>query len=259
MTKANVYKHHSIEPECEKVRIPDVDEQHPPELEESQEPLEDTPGPSEETSEVEAEREQDAPPAEPEPEPEPESEPEPEPLPVYPTGEELRELYENELAELCGAVGEQAYHDAVSRKTTELKDCIDSVKALMDEMALQQQEYMRQYTEELKYMAVDIAEKLVLEKISEDDAILQRLVLQSVNSVKNAEWLNVEVSERLVGLVDYLRKELAKPEYNGKATVFPIQGTDGLCRVTTEDGTIVCSIEAQAETLREAFRRAELL
>ena len=127
----------------------------------------------------------------------------------------------------------------------------------MDELAAAQQRFVEQYSEELKYMAVDIAEKMILEKISEDDAILQRLVLQSVGSLKNAQWLNVEISDRLVGLVDSVRAELTKPEYNGKATAFPVAGTDGLCRVTTEDGTIVSSIEAQAQNLREAFKEAE--
>ena len=82
-------------------------------------------------------------------------------------------------------------------------------------------------------------------------------MLQSVSSLKNAAWLNVEISERLVGLVDFIRKELDKPEYNGRATAFPVAGTDGICRVTTEDGTIVSSIEAQAQNLRSAFREAE--
>lgn len=257
MTKASVYKNHSLEPENQRVRIPDAEELEELPLEEAQETdlPEQEPGQEGESSETyEAAESEGAAESEPPSEPEPE----PEPLPVYPTGEELRQIYENELRELCANAGEQAYYDALSRKKAELRECVDSVKNLMDQMAQAQQEFIRQYSEELKYMAVDIAEKIVLQKISEDDAFMQPLVLQSVSSLKNAQWLNVEISERLVGLVDFIRKELEKPEYSGKATVFPVAGTDGLCRVTTEDGTIVSSIEAQAQNLREAFKDSEI-
>jgi len=118
-------------------------------------------------------------------------------------------------------------------------------------------QFIEEFTKELKYMAVDIAEKIILEKISEDDLILQRLVLQTVNNVKNAEWLNVEISERLVGLVDGIKKELEKPEYNGRAFVFPVAGSDSVCRVTTNDGTVVSTIEVQAANLRKTFREYE--
>lgn len=182
-----------------------------------------------------------------------EPEPEPEPEPPFPSREELCELYEQQLAELCTTVAEQAYYDAFSRKKAQLKSCIAQVKELTDALAESHRQFIDEYTEELKYMAIEIAEKMILEKIQEDDLILQRLVMHSVKSVKNAEWLNLEISERLVKLVDVMKTELEKPEYNGKAHVIPIAGTDDVCRVTTEDGTIVSTISTQAKSLRAAF------
>jgi len=171
-----------------------------------------------------------------------------------PGKEELRALYEKDLKELAASAAQQAYFDALNKKKAELRDCITGVQSLMDELVIEHRRFIEEYTNELKYMATDIAEKMILEKISEDDLILQRLVLQTVNSVKNAEWLNVEISERLVGLVDVIKKELEKPEYNGRAFVFPVAGTDSVCRVVTNEGAIVSSIEVQAENLREEFR-----
>lgn len=174
-----------------------------------------------------------------------------------PDGQMLSGIYKRELEELSASVAENAYFDALNKKKGELRDCISSVQNMMDELTRKHNEFIEQYTSELKYMAVDIAEKLMFEKIGEDDAILHRLVLQSVNSVKNAEWLRVELSERLVGLVDFMKKELEKPEYKGRAHVFPIAGTDDVCRVTTEDGTIVSTIGVQTNNLRKAFLEAD--
>jgi len=176
----------------------------------------------------------------------------------YPSdSQRLSEAYKRELEELSASVAEKAYYDALNKKKGELRECISSVQILTDELMCKHNEYIEQYTSELKYMAIDIAEKMMFEKISEDDAVLRRLVLQSVNSVKNYEWLSVELSERLVGLVDYIKKELEKPEYKGKAHVFPIAGTGDVCRVTTDEGTIVSSIGVQTDNLRKAFREID--
>ena len=171
--------------------------------------------------------------------------------------EELKAIYAQELKELAASVAQQAYFDALNKKKAEIKECISGVQALMDEMVRIHKQFIDDYTSELKYMAVDIAEKMILEKISEDDLILQRLVLQTMSTVKNAEWLNIEVSERLVGLVDSLKKELEKPEYNGRAFVFPVAGSDSVCRVVTNEGAVVSTIEVQANNLRKAFKEFE--
>ena len=171
--------------------------------------------------------------------------------------EELQEIYARELKELTASVAQQAYFDALNKKKAEIRDCINGVQELMDEMVRTHKQFIEDYTSELKYMAVDIAEKMILEKISEDDLILHRLILQTMSTVKNAEWINVEISERLVGLVDSLKKELEKPEYNGRAFVIPVAGSDSICRVVTNEGAIVSTIEVQADNLRKAFKEFE--
>lgn len=183
------------------------------------------------------------------------SEQEPELVPL--TLEEIQEMYEEDLKKLTDEVAKQAYYDAVKEKKSELKKTITDVKQLMDELVENQTEFIEQYTKELKYMAVEIAQKMILEKIEEDDLILERLVLKTIKNVKNAEWLKVEVSERLVNLIDHLNEEMDKPEYNGKAYVMPVAGTDDICRVTSEDGTIVSTISTQAENLKKVFRDFE--
>lgn len=179
------------------------------------------------------------------------------PQPKIPSKEELQVIYERNLKELATSVAQQAYFDALNKKKAELRDCISGVQTLMDELVVTHGKFIEEFTSELKYMATDIAEKIILEKISEDDLILRRLVLQTVNNVKNAEWLNVEISERLVGLVDVIKKELDKPEYNGRSFVFPVSGTDSVCRVVTNEGAIVSSVEDQINNLREEFRNFE--
>ena len=171
--------------------------------------------------------------------------------------ETLSVIYKKELDLLSQSVAEAAYFDALNKKKRELKDCISDVKTTLDELVKKHEEFMEQYTNELKYMAIDIAEKMICDKIKSDDEVLKKLVLQNIKSVKSAEWINVELSEKLVGLVDSIKTELETPEYKGRTSVVPVADKDDVCRITTEDGTIVSDIGVQADNLRKAFREAD--
>ena len=98
---------------------------------------------------------------------------------------------------------------------------------------------------------------MLLEKIDVDDTVLKKLVLQNVKNVKNAVWINVELSERLVGLVDSVKKELESSDYKGRISVFAVAEKEDTCRITTDEGTIVSTIGVQADNLRKAFREAD--
>ena len=173
------------------------------------------------------------------------------------TKEEVAEFYQAEIQQICKEAEERAYLDAITQKKIELRECIVQVNECLAAMQQSQEEYMLQYVGELKYMAVEIAEKMILTKLEEDDMVLQKLIMQMVSSMKSSSWLRVEISERLVNLVDFLKSELEKPEYHGRASVFPSPCMDDTCRVSTDEGTTVATISVQADTLRQAFSDAE--
>lgn len=180
---------------------------------------------------------------------EPSPPPEPEPL----TTQELAALYADELEALRQEARNQAYADALRQKKGELKECVEHVERLLDQLQDDQRQYMARYAEELRYMAVEIAEKIMLTSIDADGMSLAPLVLQSVASVRNAKWLSVELSERLVELVEYIKRELEKEPYRGLAEVVPIAAPPDTCRVVTEDGVLVSTVSVQTKNLKEAF------
>ena len=180
---------------------------------------------------------------------------------ALPDKETLSVIFKKEIEEISRAAAEAAaqaaYFDALNKKKSELRECVANVQLLLDELLAKHEEFIEQYTNELKYMAVDIAEKMILEKISADDTILQKLVLQNIKAVKNADWIGVELSERLVGLVGLVKKEIETPDYKGRVSVVPVAGRDDICRIITDDGALVSSISVQADNLRRAFAEAE--
>lgn len=181
--------------------------------------------------------------------------PQPQWVPALPTREEMEQDYREQLQEVCNQAAQKAYSDALQEKRKDIQSALDEVGARLDEMQKLQSQYLEQYTEELKYMAVDIAQKLILQKIQQDDTILKDLILQAVGNIKNTDWLKVEVSDQLVGLVELLKQELKKPVYEGKVELHPIAAPVDTCRVTTEDGTVVATVSVQADNIKKMFER----
>ena len=177
---------------------------------------------------------------------------------VYPTREELAEFYRDELNAIALEVEIKAYSDALQSKKAELQQSIDSISQKINEMEELQKAYLDDYEKKLKFFAIDIAEKLVCRKISEDDLYLQELVTKTVSECKGTNWLTLEVSDALAGLVEAAKVELSKPEYRGVAEVKPVACADDTCVVSTETGAVVATISVQADNLRLAFREAEM-
>ena len=171
------------------------------------------------------------------------------------TREELAEYFRDDLEELRLNAAQKGYADAMAQKKGELKECILRVDQQLAWMQELQADFMSRFSEELKYLAIDVAEKLICTRIEENDLTLQRLVMQTVSGVKSADWLDVEVSEQLVGLVEELKRELEKPEYHGRASVTASACPADTVRVSTEDGTVVASVSTQANNLRELFSK----
>ena len=177
---------------------------------------------------------------------------------VYPTREELAEFYRDELNAIALEVEIKAYSDALQSKKAELQNSIDSISQKINEMEELQKAFLEDYEKKLKFFAIDIAEKLVCRKVSEDDLYLQELVTKTVSECKGTNWLTLEVSDSLAGLVEAAKVELSKPEYRGVAEVKPIACADDTCVVSTETGAVVATISVQADNLRLAFREAEM-
>lgn len=206
--------------------------------------------------------------------------PPPPPPPRELTLPEIEERYKDELTQLrrkamqtgiqdaqiqvqqqAQEAAEQAYQDAYARvleeKAAVMQEAIDDVSEKLNELQLQHTQYMEQYAESLKYMAIEIAEKIMYLRLEEDDKALEKLVMQTLSSIKHAEWISVDISNKLVSLVDFMREELKKAKYEDKAELKVIDAPADTCRISTESGTVDASISTQLENLKEAFENAE--
>lgn len=156
-----------------------------------------------------------------------------------------------------GRLREEAYRkgreEALTEKRVEIEGKLRELDRLMERLAKEQETFLRQYQEGLAALSLEIAQKVLGEAVMADGALMRPLVKKAVSSVKNAEWISVEVSSRLPGLVEGLKKELAdRPDLPR----LDVQGTDlppGGCRVHTPEGMVDASVSTQLGNLKSLF------
>ncbi len=141
----------------------------------------------------------------------------------------------------------QAHGEMCGRSDILIKEIQDT----LDEMQQAQNSYFKHYKKELKYLALDIAEKIMQKMISENDTVLGDMVKQVMSTIKNADWVTVEVSDKLVNLVDKLKDEFTADLRN--IDIVSVDKSKDSVVVKTSDGIIDASVSAQLDNIKELF------
>lgn len=157
----------------------------------------------------------------------------------------------------AGRVREEArrtgYDDALAQKRGEIDKKLKELDQLMARLQQDQEKFLRQYEEGLAGLSLEIAQKVLDEAVMADGSLMRPLVQKAVSSVKNAEWISVEVSSRLPGLVEELKKELAKRPDLPRLDVSAADLPPGGCRVETPQGVVDASVSTQLGNLKGLF------
>ncbi|MCI8441162.1 MAG: hypothetical protein HFG27_01325 [Provencibacterium sp.] len=138
-------------------------------------------------------------------------------------------------------------------KKQEIMEALQQLDAALSQLREEHRIFLSESEKSLKLLAVDIAQKLIEKKLPEDDALLLGLVKKAVQSIREADWISVEISASLPQLVERLEKELGD-EINGmRLDIVPRDLPEGGCWVQTSDGAIDASVATQAANLKAIF------
>lgn len=146
-----------------------------------------------------------------------------------------------------------AYQKVLEDKHQQIDACISKVNRLLEDLQKQQQSFLQQYEDGLFSLALEIGEKVVRTSIPQHEELMVPLVREAVSTVKNADWISVEVSEQLPGLVETLKQEFAAwQSIQVSGSGVPPDG----CLVSTPNGVVDASASVQLENLRSLFEKS---
>lgn len=145
---------------------------------------------------------------------------------------------------------EQGYTEALNQTGEELRRTIDEVNGLMDQLSRRQQKFFEEYSDELEDLAITVAEKLLARTIDADHTQMADLVMQAVMSLKTDDWITVELSDKMTGLMEHIQRQyaafLSRRQVEFTAKELPA----GSCTVQTATGVTDASIATQLGNLR---------
>jgi len=171
--------------------------------------------------------------------------------------EEIEEELTAELRRQMEEIRAEAFRDELLNQRERINRALDALDRGLGTLAKNHQDFMKEYAEELKFMALDIAERILHKEIREDRHALEEMTVELVSEVRNAPWINVEVSEEVEGLAEYLKERLNMAEQDKTIFVETREAPPDSLRIATEEGVIDATISIQLKQLRDAFINAE--
>ncbi|MCL2121465.1 MAG: FliH/SctL family protein [Clostridiales bacterium] len=166
---------------------------------------------------------------------------------------ELRSVLQRQMEEIRN----EAFGEALNQQRTQISAVLDELDRKSKEQEERYRNFMKEFAEELKYMALDIAERILHKEIVEDKHALDSMILQMVSEVKNATWISVEISDQAESLAEQLRTQLQKAEQGKQIFIEMKDIPPDAVRIVTEEGIVDATLSVQLKQLREAFMKAE--
>lgn len=163
--------------------------------------------------------------------------------------QEQAEIIKAESRERGYAEGADAKKDEIFERISEIEG---NIKSLYDA----QEEYFDEYANELKLLAIEVAEKVIAQKLSDDPKTIIPLVKSAVKSIRDVSWIKVEISDKMKSNAQELERMLVDLKPNQNVEIELRRGADeGTCVVHTAEGVTVASVATQLENITEYFKR----
>lgn len=149
---------------------------------------------------------------------------------------------------------EEGLRESLEERRRTIGECVAQLEQLVSRIEGEQAGFFSEFESNLRWLALEIASRILNQRIGEDDLAAKSLIKAAMSTVKNAEWISVELSEKMAGLIDHLTQEV---QQLGDDHI-QIRGVDapmGTCVVDTPTERIDASVYTQLSNLKEYFSR----
>ena len=131
---------------------------------------------------------------------------------------------------------------------------INELTAMITEIEKEKQEIINKYEKDLTKLSLDIAEKIIKQKIKENDNVISNIIKSVIKDYRNVEWIKVYISDKddviAIQADKNLINELNKISNDVKIEVME-DLNEGSVIIETSDGIVDSSITTQLKNLKE--------
>lgn len=151
---------------------------------------------------------------------------------------------------------QKGYAEGEAKRKQETEKYILHISEVLEELKQAQEKYFEEYAVELKLLSLEIAEKVIAQKLSEEPSSLFPLIRSAVKSIREVNWIKVEISDKFKEVAADFEKSLSelKPEQSVEVELRR-DANPGTCVVHTSEGVTIATVKTQLENIREYFMR----
>lgn len=152
----------------------------------------------------------------------------------------------------------EATQKAVDEKYAEVERIVNEFRSLMEDMKAAQLDYFERYAVELKMLALDISEKVIMHKVEEDDLLMLDLISKNIKSIRDADWITIEISNKLPQLAEAVEKAMESVGMSNKTEIQQIASKDkSSCILRATDRIVDISLKTQMSNIRDYFAKCD--
>lgn len=149
----------------------------------------------------------------------------------------------------------EGYEEGIQHARAENRRIGDSLQAALEHFELEKQKMLAQNLDDLKYLALEVASKIVQRQLLDDKGLYLGMIRSALNTFKEYHWVDIYLSDE-EGVSVYLEQNLAQEiashsEYINIRTKGELP--KGSCIVETDAGVVDVSVDTQLKQIEQLF------
>jgi flagellar assembly protein FliH len=146
----------------------------------------------------------------------------------------------------------------IAQKADAVEELISEIKETMSELKEAQLQYMKDYAQEIKWLSLEIAEKIISKRLDEDDLVLVNIIKPILKNIHDAKWVTIQISDKFPELLERVIKEMSINDIDARIEVKQLKDVDkGTCIIQLEDRIIDASVLTQIKNMEEYFKTGD--
>lgn len=151
---------------------------------------------------------------------------------------------------------QQGYEEGVKKAQEENREVLEELTAMLSAVEEMKADVLQKFQDELKKLAVAIAEKVIKKELSLDAQVMQEIIKKAMDDYVNQSWIKIIVSKdtksQLVDADHSIIDALRDISENVRIEASPDM-KDGDCIIDLPDSMIDAGVETQMTKIKQAL------
>lgn len=168
--------------------------------------------------------------------------------------EDIIKQAQEQYTAICKEAYQTGFTEGFKDKLGDLENFVKFVNASVEKLKAETENRLLKIESEIQWYATEIVDKILRAELSKDNSILVEMIKEAFKTVRDADYITVELSRDLKSLSKEIKDITKDTDAKVEVKVLP-SDTAGSVVLQLDDRTIDISVFTQLGNIRELFAR----